>query len=81
MGRVVAECLARLPTNFDLEAVQRKWPVMYEESMNTVGGDFVGWSALMGLRHACQRHVRAVVYPEALYDPSGSVHPCNSQNP
>ncbi len=33
---LVSECLARLPPDFDLEAVQRKYPVMYEESMNTV---------------------------------------------
>lgn len=36
VANVVCECLARLPDNFDIEAVQRKWPVMYEESMNTV---------------------------------------------
>ncbi|GIL57585.1 hypothetical protein Vafri_12790 [Volvox africanus] len=33
---VVAECLARLPPQYDVEAIQRRWPVKYEESMNTV---------------------------------------------
>jgi dynein heavy chain len=28
--------LERLPEQFDLERVQAKWPVLYEESMNTV---------------------------------------------
>ncbi|KAK3264588.1 hypothetical protein CYMTET_26684, partial [Cymbomonas tetramitiformis] len=28
--------LARLPADFDLEKVQDRWPVVYEESMNTV---------------------------------------------
>jgi len=36
VAAVVAECLSRLPPPFDIEAVQHKWPVLYEESMNTV---------------------------------------------
>ncbi|GLC47993.1 hypothetical protein PLESTB_000047400 [Pleodorina starrii] len=36
VAAVVAECLARLPPEFDVEAIQRRWPVKYEESMNTV---------------------------------------------
>jgi dynein heavy chain len=32
---VVKEVLKRLPPDFDIEAVQRKYPVLYEESMNT----------------------------------------------
>ncbi len=32
----MAECLERLPPQFDIEAVQLKYPVLYEESMNTV---------------------------------------------
>ncbi|KAG2501733.1 hypothetical protein HYH03_000233 [Edaphochlamys debaryana] len=33
---LVSACLARLPPEFDIEAIQRRWPVKYEESMNTV---------------------------------------------
>lgn len=36
VGSLVRECLLALPPAFDLEAVQRKYPVLYEESMNTV---------------------------------------------
>lgn len=36
VATVVSECLARLPPQFDIEAIQRRWPVKYEESMNTV---------------------------------------------
>ncbi|KAK9828903.1 hypothetical protein WJX72_002692 [[Myrmecia] bisecta] len=36
VAATVRECLARLPAPFDIESVQRKLPVMYEESMNTV---------------------------------------------
>ena len=30
------DILSRLPENFDMESVQRDFPVIYEESMNTV---------------------------------------------
>ena len=33
---IVAQCLAKLPPNFDIEVVQRKYPVKYEDSMNTM---------------------------------------------
>lgn len=36
VASLVRECLQALPPAFDLEAVQRKYPVLYEESMNTV---------------------------------------------
>ena len=36
VAKITADVLARLPANFDIEAVQRKFPVKYEESMNTV---------------------------------------------
>ncbi|KAJ9535032.1 hypothetical protein QJQ45_029705, partial [Haematococcus lacustris] len=36
VAAVVAQCLQRLPADFDIEAVQKRWPVRYEESLNTV---------------------------------------------
>ena len=36
IGSIVRECLQRLPADFDIEAVQRKYPVKYEDSMNTM---------------------------------------------
>lgn len=36
VAAVVRECMAKLPLNFDVEMVQLKFPVLYEESMNTV---------------------------------------------
>ena len=36
VASTVKACLARLPQMFDLEAVQRRWPVRYEQSLNTV---------------------------------------------
>ncbi|CAG9462898.1 unnamed protein product [Pedinophyceae sp. YPF-701] len=36
VGVVVRDCMAALPPQFDIERVQLKYPVLYEESMNTV---------------------------------------------
>ena len=36
VAKITSDVLARLPANFDIEAVQRKFPVLYEQSMNTV---------------------------------------------
>jgi dynein heavy chain len=36
VAKVTKEILDKLPANFDIETVQRKFPVRYEESMNTV---------------------------------------------
>ncbi len=36
VAAVIDACLARLPPEFDIEAIQRRWPVLYEESLNTV---------------------------------------------
>lgn len=33
---ITKDILAKLPSNFDLESAQKKFPVVYEESMNTV---------------------------------------------
>ena len=35
-ARVVADCLAALPADFDIEAAEARYPVRYEESLNTV---------------------------------------------
>jgi dynein heavy chain, axonemal len=36
IGDVAADILAKLPPNFDLEAISSKYPVRWDESMNTV---------------------------------------------
>lgn len=56
LARVVEECLGSLPAPFDLETVGARFPVCYEESMNTVlvqvggqgaGAGSDGWHGLM----------------------------------
>ena len=36
MDELAADILSKLPANFDVEMVIMKYPVMYDESMNTV---------------------------------------------
>lgn len=36
INRLANDILERLPDDFDIEMIQKKWPVTYEESMNTV---------------------------------------------
>lgn len=36
MKEVIVGMLKVLPSNFDIEATELKYPVLYEESMNTV---------------------------------------------
>ena len=36
MDELAADILSKLPANFDIEMVIMKYPVMYDESMNTV---------------------------------------------
>lgn len=36
VAAIVAGCIQKLPPAFDIEAVQQKYPVLYEESLNTV---------------------------------------------
>lgn len=36
MGELAADILLKFPPPFDIEMVMEKYPVLYEESMNTV---------------------------------------------
>ena len=36
VSMVVAECKEKLPPRFDIEKTKKKWPLRYDESMNTV---------------------------------------------
>lgn len=48
LASVVADCLAALPLQFDVESVGLRFPVCYEESMNTVLVQVRVWKLLVG---------------------------------
>ena len=62
VAKMVKECLERLPANFDIEAVQRKFPVRYEQSMNTVlAQEMLRYNRLLSIiRGSLQQLERAI---------------------
>ena len=62
VANITKDILEKLPANFDIEAVQRKFPVLYEESMNTVlAQEMLRYNRLLSIiRSSLQQLQRAI---------------------
>lgn len=62
VAAIVEECLARLPPQFDIEAIQRRWPVRYEDSMNTVlAQEASRFNKLLAVLHESLANIRLAI--------------------
>jgi dynein heavy chain len=59
---IAARLLAQLPNEFDVDAVQRKYPVLYEQSMNTVlCQELIRYNRLVrAIRRTLEQSIKAV---------------------
>jgi len=71
VGAIASDVLANLPKAFDVAQVQNKYPIMYEESMNTViGQELARYNKLIGVVRSSLMDIQKAIKGLLLMDQS-----------
>lgn len=69
VGAVATEVLSNMPKTFDVAQVQAKYPIMYEESMNTVlGQELTRYNKLIGIVRGSLMNIQKAIKGLLLMD-------------
>merc|ERR1719182_1156923 len=69
VGEVATDVTSRIRSNFDVASVQERYPIKYEESMNTVlGQELTRYNKLLGVIHSSLADIKKAIKGLLLMD-------------